>query len=80
MSYFVYILECADKTLYIGTTNDLKRRLHAHNFSKSAAKYTRGRRPVKLRYSIDLKTKSKALKKEMALKNLTRAEKLMILQ
>ena len=80
MPYFVYILECADKTLYIGTTNDLEKRLHAHNFAKSAAKYTRSRRPVTLKYSENLKTKSRALKREHALKKITRAEKLQIIK
>ena len=76
MPYFVYVLECADKTLYIGSTNDLEKRVSAHNFSKTGARYTKSRRPVKLRYSERLKTKSKALKREWALKKLTRIQKL----
>ena len=74
--YFVYILECSDKTLYIGSTSDLKKRLLAHNTSKSGAHYTKIRRPVKLKYSESFKTKSEALKRECALKKLTRTEKL----
>jgi putative endonuclease len=79
MAYFVYILECADKTLYIGSTNDLEKRLHSHNSSKSGAHYTKIRRPVALKYSESFRTKSKALKREHELKKLTRAEKLRML-
>lgn len=76
MKYFVYILECRDKTLYIGYTNDLKKRILAHNNLKSGAKYTRGRRPVALVYSEKFKTKSESLKREIALKKMTRKKKL----
>jgi len=79
MVYYVYILECADKTLYIGSTNDLEKRLHAHNFSKSGAHYTKIRRPVMLKYSERLLSKRKALKRELALKKLTRMKKLQII-
>lgn len=77
--HFVYVLECADKTLYVGSTNDLHKRLHAHNHLKSGAKYTRARRPVVLKYSARFKTLSKALKKEVALKRLSRKEKLALI-
>jgi putative endonuclease len=76
MSYFVYIVECADKTLYIGTTNNLEKRIQSHNESKSGAKYTRGRRPVRLVYSEDCQTKNKALSREYVLKKLSREEKM----
>ena len=76
MQYFVYILECADKTLYVGSTNNLEKRLHDHNNSKSGAHYTKIRRPVVLRYSESFETKSEALKREYVLKKLSRAEKL----
>lgn len=76
MSYFVYILQCADDTLYIGYTNDVSKRVLAHNEGKAAAKYTKARRPVKLKYSEEFETKSEALKREYALKQLTRGEKL----
>ncbi len=76
MNYFVYILECADKTLYTGTTNDLQKRILSHNTSKTGAKYTRGRRPVTLKYFENCKTKSKALKREVVIKKLDRLEKL----
>ena len=74
--YYVYILECFDKTLYIGSTNDIKKRVEAHNVSKTAAKYTRARRPVVLKYSESFETKSEALKREVLLKKLSRSEKL----
>lgn len=78
MSYYIYILECADKTLYIGSTNDLEKRLLAHNNAKSGAHYTKTRRPVVLKYSEQFLTKSEALKRESALKKLTRVQKLRI--
>lgn len=78
MSYYIYILECADKTLYIGSTNDLVKRLLAHNNAKSGAHYTKTRRPVVLKYSEQFLTKSEALKRESALKKLTRVQKLRI--
>ncbi len=74
--YYVYILECADLTLYIGSTNNIEKRIVAHNSSKTGAKYTKARRPVILKYSESLETKSEALKREHELKKLTRQEKL----
>ena len=74
--YFVYILECADRTLYIGSTNDLKKRLHAHNNLKSGARYTKARRPVTLKYSKAFRSRGKALSREAAIKQLTRQQKL----
>ena len=68
--YFVYILECRDKTLYCGITTDLKRRLLEHNSSTLGAKYTRGRRPVILRYSKKYFSRSDAMKEEARIKNL----------
>ncbi len=78
MKWFVYILECADKTFYIGITNNLEKRLKAHNGTKSGAHYTKIRRPVELRYFEVLKTKSEALKREFVLKRLSRAEKVLL--
>ncbi|PIR42903.1 endonuclease [candidate division WWE3 bacterium CG_4_9_14_0_2_um_filter_35_11] len=75
MSYFVYILECSDGTFYTGYTTDLKRRLGEHNSSDLGAKYTRGRRPVILKYSKDFETLSETLKYENYLKTLSREEK-----
>jgi len=74
--WYIYILECADKTLYTGITNDLKRRVAEHNNSKLGAKYTRGRRPVKLVYSKRIKNKSKASQEEYCIKKLSREEKI----
>ncbi len=79
MDYYVYILECADKTLYIGSTNDLKKRVVAHNTLKTGAHYTKIRRPVTLKYSEKFKTKSEAMKRECVLKKLTRKEKLKLI-
>ena len=74
--YYVYILECADKTLYTGYTTDLRKRVKNHNESKVGAKYTKARRPVALKYSEKLPTLSEALKREFEIKKLTRKEKL----
>lgn len=76
MSHFVYILECADSTLYIGYTNNLERRLDEHNNSKKAAHYTKIRRPVTLRYHESFDDISSALKREIELKTWSREEKL----
>ena len=74
--YYLYILECADKTLYTGITVDLKRRVDEHNFSKFGAKYTKSRRPVKLVYSRKFSSRGTASKEEFRIKSLTRKEKL----
>ncbi|PIR93550.1 endonuclease [Candidatus Falkowbacteria bacterium CG10_big_fil_rev_8_21_14_0_10_43_10] len=71
----VYILQCKNKTFYTGVTIDLSRRVKEHNSSALGAKYTRGRRPVKLVYSTAQKNKSRALKEELRIKRLSRAEK-----
>ena len=73
--WFVYMLKCADDTYYIGITTDLKDRVAAHNRGKNGAKYTRSRRPVRLCYSISVPTKSEALRREIAMKKLSRQEK-----
>lgn len=78
MTYYVYILECADKTLYTGYTTDLTKRIQTHNTGKTAAKYTKARRPVALRYSESFETKSEALKREWAIKKMTREEKALL--
>ena len=75
MSYFVYVLKCADGTFYTGYTTDLSRRILEHNSSNLGAKYTRGRRPVVLKYFKEFKTLSEALKYEYYLKTLSREEK-----
>ena len=75
MDWFCYLLECADGTLYCGITNDLDKRLAAHN-SGEGAKYTRGRTPVKLLYRESCADKSAALKREREIKALHRTAKL----
>lgn len=72
--YYVYILECDDKTFYIGYTVDLEKRIQVHN-QGIGAKYTRGRRPVKLLYYEEFQDISLALKREIALKKLSRKQK-----
>lgn len=79
MTHYVYILECKDGTLYTGYTNNLKKRLLAHNQGTTGAKYTRGRRPVVLIYSEKYKSKSKALKREWEIKCLKRKDKVMLI-
>lgn len=77
--YYVYLLRCADGTLYTGFTNDLARRLAAHNAGRGA-KYTRGRRPVELVYWESFSNKSSALRREYAIKQLPRRQKLTLIQ
>lgn len=77
--YYVYLLRCADGTLYTGFTNDLARRLAAHNAGRGA-KYTRGRRPVELVYWESFSNKSSALRREYAIKQLPRRQKLALIQ
>lgn len=76
MSYFVYILECADGTLYSGSTNNLEKRLHKHNNLKSGAHYTKIRRPVVLRYSETAPNFATARSREAEFKRWSRAKKL----
>jgi putative endonuclease len=80
MEYFVYILECADTSLYVGCTNDLNRRVHRHNHAKAGAHYTKIRRPVVLKYSEVLPTLHEARTREAAIKRLTRQGKLALVQ
>ncbi len=77
-TWYVYILRCRDNSLYTGITDDLNRRLEAHNSGKGA-KYTRGRGPVKLCYSEAQESYSAALKREYAIKRLSRADKLALM-
>lgn len=77
--YYVYILECNDKTLYTGITKDLKRRVREHNESSKGAKYTRVRRPVILLYSEECEDRSSAAKREYAIKKLSRDQKLALI-
>ena len=70
----VYILRCADGTLYTGSTNDVARRITAHNDGRGA-RYTRSRRPVRLRFLHRVRGRSAALRKEALIKRLPRLEK-----
>lgn len=73
--FFVYLLRCADDTLYCGITNDRERRLAQHN-KGTGAKYTKVRRPVEMVFSKEAGSKSQALRLEAHIKTLTRAQKL----
>ena len=75
---YVYLLRCRDGTLYAGYTTDLTRRVAAHNAGKGA-KYTRSRRPVVLVYWEACANKSSALRRERALKKMTRTQKLALI-
>ena len=79
MPWYVYILRCGDGTLYTGITDDVEKRLAAHAAGKGA-KYTRGRGPLELRYTEEVSDKSAALKREIAIKKLSRVEKLKLLE
>ena len=79
MTAYAYIVECADGTLYSGWTNDLEKRVAAHNAGQGA-KYTRSRRPVTLKYYEEFEDKNEALRREAALKKLSRAEKLKLIK
>ena len=72
--WYLYILRCGDGTLYTGITTDVERRLEAHRQGRGA-KYTRGRGPLELAYQEECGTHSEALKREYAVKQLTREEK-----
>ena len=76
---YTYILSCSDGTLYTGWTNDLKKRLKAHNDGKGA-KYTKTRRPVSLVYHEEFDTKEEAMKREYAIKKLSRTKKLELIE
>lgn len=75
-AWHVYMVECADGTLYTGITTDIERRIGEHNDSDKGAKYTRAKRPVTLVYSEQLPDRSSASKREYELKQLSREEKL----
>ncbi|MDD5403483.1 MAG: GIY-YIG nuclease family protein [Sulfuricella sp.] len=75
MSWHCYLLECADGTLYTGITNDLEKRLDAHN-GGSASKYTRSRLPVRLVYAEPHADRAAASRREAAVKKLSRTAKL----
>lgn len=76
--WLVYVLRCADDTLYTGCTNDLPKRLHAH--LRGQVKYTRARLPVTVAYQEDVPDRSAALRRERAIKRLTRQQKLALVR
>ncbi len=78
MDWFVYILRCADGTLYTGSSTDVDRRCRTHNAGRGA-KYTRSRAPVTVVFRESCGEKSAALRREAAIKKLTRAEKLALI-
>ena len=78
MAAYVYIVECADKTLYTGWTTDIERRLKAHNAGKGA-RYTRERRPVRLVYTEEVPNRRAALKRELKIKRMRRSQKLKLI-
>ena len=76
---YTYIVKCADSTLYTGWTNDLDKRIKAHNSGKGA-KYTRARRPVELVYYERFLTRQEAMKREWEIKQLARKDKLKLIE
>jgi len=78
MKAYTYILTCADGSLYTGWTNDLEKRLAAHNAGKGG-KYTRSRRPVRLSYYEEFEQKTEAQSREWQIKQLTREQKLKLM-
>lgn len=79
MENWAYLLRCADGSFYAGWTNDLEKRLAAHN-AGAGAKYTRGRRPVALAWAQGYETKSQAMQREAQLKRMPRAKKMALVQ
>ncbi|MBU0547069.1 MAG: GIY-YIG nuclease family protein [Patescibacteria group bacterium] len=79
MKFYIYIVECADQSLYVGCTNDLLKRLKQHNESKGGAHYTKIRRPVILRYSEEFKILKEARGRETEIKGWRREKKLYLI-
>lgn len=78
-NWLVYLLKCSDGTLYCGATNNLEKRIKAHN-NKKGAKYTKTRTPVELFWKSELMSKSNALKLEYKIKQMSREDKLKLCQ
>ncbi len=76
VAWALYVVECADSTLYTGITTDINRRIHEHNHTSRGAKYTRSRRPVSLVYEIGFEDISSASRAEFKFKRLSRKAKL----
>ncbi|MGM0502183.1 MAG: GIY-YIG nuclease family protein [Bacillota bacterium] len=79
MGHYIYIVNCADDTLYTGYTTDIERRIKEHNQGQGA-KYTRGRAPVELAYQEEFTTRSLAQKREYQIKQLSRQQKLELIK
>ena len=77
--FWVYMLECADGSLYTGWTPDLENRVRQHNAGRGS-KYVRSRLPAQLRYSENYDTRAEAMRREYALKKLSRSEKLALIE
>ncbi|WP_096085608.1 GIY-YIG nuclease family protein [Agaribacterium haliotis] len=78
-SWYVYLLRCADDSLYCGVTTELQRRVKEHNFSNKGARYTRARRPVSLAYSEKVSSRQQACRREAEIKKLSRKQKLKLI-
>ena len=78
-TWYVYIVQCRDNTLYTGISTDPETRLAEHNTGQNGAKYTRARRPVSLLYTEPAASRSAALKREIAIKRLSRQAKLALI-
>ncbi len=79
MAWFVYIVRCADDSLYTGVATDVARRITEHNESPKGARYTASRRPVHLVYTASCATRSDAMKEEWRIKQLTRSDKMILI-
>ncbi len=79
MTYYVYILKCADESLYVGCTNNVDKRIIQHNTSKLGAHYTKIRRPVTLIHSEEYKTLAEGRKREAEIKRMKREEKVKLI-
>lgn len=77
--YYIYLVECKDKTLYCGVTTDLARRVKEHNEGTKGAKYTRARRPVKVVWSARARTRARAQQREAEIKKLPKTKKLKLI-
>lgn len=78
--WYLYVVECRDKSLYCGITTDVERRMHDHNYTRRGAKYTRSRRPVVLRFNMDFLDRSEASRAEYTFKKLRSVQKRKLLQ
>jgi putative endonuclease len=79
-SWYVYIVECIDGSLYCGITTDISRRLHEHNETRRGSKYVRSRRPAILKHKEATNCRSSALKRENIIKKMSRIKKLELIR